>query len=98
IRAVQSFEQGWRKIPGHIERQMLFLKAMKKGVKKLLPCWEIRGCSPQARQACPAWEFRVGHLCWYINGTICRGKVQESWKKKIAACRECKVFHQNLET
>ena len=34
LKAVQSFEQGWRKIPVHVERQMLFLLAMKKGVGK----------------------------------------------------------------
>ena len=38
LRSVQSFEQGWRKVPVHIERQMLFLQAMKKGTKNLLPC------------------------------------------------------------
>ena len=30
IRAVQSFEQGWRRIPTHVERQLLFLVYMKK--------------------------------------------------------------------
>jgi len=27
LKAIQSFEQGWRNIPVHIERQMLFLLA-----------------------------------------------------------------------
>ena len=35
VRAVQSFEQGWRNIPAHVERQMLFLLAKEKlGVGK----------------------------------------------------------------
>jgi len=25
LKAIQSFEQGWRKVPGDIEQQMLFL-------------------------------------------------------------------------
>jgi DNA-binding XRE family transcriptional regulator len=29
-KAVQSFEQGWRKIPAHMERQALFLLPLKR--------------------------------------------------------------------
>jgi hypothetical protein len=96
VRAVQSFEQGWRKVPSHAERQMLFLSAAKKGFENMLSCWEIRGCSPQARQACPALEMRVGQLCWFISGTLCQGKVQRSWAQKIRICRECRVFAANV--
>jgi hypothetical protein len=98
LRGVQSFEQGWRKIPVHIERQVLFLQAMKKrGEGKIRTCWEIRGCLPQARQACPAWEFRAGYFCWFISGTICQGKPQESWRKKMKVCRKCEVFARNIK-
>ena len=93
LRGVQSFEQGWRKVPVHIERQMLFLGALKnKTNREILPCWEIRGCPLPLRQACPAWEFKVGQFCWFINGTICRGKPQESWSKKMNFCRRCPMF------
>jgi len=101
LKAIQSFEQGWRKIPVYVERQMLFLLAMKKGGgKDSLPCWQIRHCPLPLRQNCPAWEFHVGHLCWFINGTICRGKPQESWHKKMKICRKCIVFasKMNLES
>jgi len=96
IRAVQSFEQGWRKVPSHVERQILFLLAMKKGIKNLRPCWEIRKCAVERRQACPAWEFRVGHLCWFISGTLCRGKALGSWGQKIKVCKKCKTFATNV--
>lgn len=92
VRAVQSFEQGWRKVPIHVERQMLFLSAVKKGFDNMVPCWEMRGCSLQVREVCPAWEFRVGRLCWFINGTLCQGKAQRSWAQKIRICRKCRVF------
>lgn len=93
LKAVQSFEQGWRKVPLHIERQMLFLMSTKqRAPKDSRPCWDIRHCSPEIRQACPAWEFNVGHLCWFINGTICHGKAQGSWVKKMKVCRTCEVF------
>lgn len=96
IRAVQSFEQGWRKIPSPVERHVLFLLAMKKGIKNLRPCWEIRKCAVESRQACPAWEFQVGHLCWFISGTFCQGKALGSWGQKIRVCRKCKTFSANV--
>jgi len=98
-KAIQSFEQGWRNIPLHTERQLLFLMALKCGEgKKVRPCWIIRRCSDETRHQCPAWEFQAGHLCWFINGTICRGKVQESWQKKMNLCRECGVYLSLLQS
>src|SRR5512139_3570539 len=80
LKAVQSFEQGWRGIPAYVERLALFLLATKMGTReRLTPCWEIRRCSPEMREMCPAWEFKSGHLCWFINGTICQGKTRMSW-------------------
>lgn len=98
LRAMQSFEQGWRKVPVYIERQLLFLWALKKrGERDVLPCWKIRGCPSQTRRSCPAWEFEAGYLCWFINGMICRGKPQESWSRKMEICRECGVFAANMK-
>jgi len=45
------------------------------------PCWEMRGCSLKTRTACPAWEFQLGHICWFINGTICQGSPAENGAK-----------------
>ena len=98
IKAIQSFEQGWRVIPAYVERQVLFLLSLKMGThERVSPCWEVRGCSPQMREACPAWEFKSGHLCWFINGTICRGKPRSNWKQKIVLCKKCKVFVSLIE-
>lgn len=95
LKAIQSFEQGWRNIPVHAERQILFLWAMKRaGEKKLANCWEIKKCLPQQRESCPAWEFHSGHLCWFINGTICQGQPAGSWQKKIKLCQRCPVFKE----
>ncbi len=97
LKAVQSFEQGWRKVPVHIERQALFLISNRRGgTRKSRPCWDIRGCSPENREACPAWEFNLGHLCWFVNGTICRGKTQGGWPQKMKVCRSCEVFDQAI--
>lgn len=92
-RAVQSFEQGWRKVPSLVERQMLFLFYVKLVPKaKIRPCWHTKKCETKTRKTCPAWEFRAGHICWFINGTICGGKIQENWNKKMQLCRQCEVF------
>jgi DNA-binding XRE family transcriptional regulator len=93
LKAIQSFEQGWRNIPVHIERQVLFLLALKNlPHKENSLCWVIRKCPIGTKQNCPAWLFQAGNLCWFINGTICRGRPQESWQKKIRICRQCEVF------
>ncbi len=93
LRAVKSFEQGWRNIPVHAERQILFLLAMNKNdSRKGKSCWTTRKCSQEIKGKCPAFEYNLGHLCWFINGTICHGDAQEDWHKKMDMCRKCDVF------
>ncbi len=94
LKAVQSFEQGWRKVPGYVERQILFLLAMKESQRQRRPCWVVRACPAEVREMCPAWEFSSGHLCWFISGTMCQGEVQESWHEKMTICRKCRVFQE----
>ncbi len=96
-KAVQSFEQGWRNIPVYIERQVLLILALKyRASKKSKPCWLKRNCPLERRQDCPAWQFDAGHLCWFINGTICEGLPQGSWKKKMKLCQVCEVYRSIL--
>ena len=96
-RAVQSFEQGWRDIPAGAERQLLFIISLKKSSDAIgVPCWETQDCPLEWKENCAAWEYKVGHFCWFINGTFCQGKSQENWEKKIKLCRQCKVFQSML--
>jgi len=98
LKAIQSFEQGWRKVPVHIERQMLFLLTfLKEKTQDPRPCWDIQNCPLETRRSCPAGEFDVGHLCWFINGTICEGSVQKNWSEKIQICRPCEIFKPILD-
>ncbi len=93
LKAVQSFEQGWRKIPIHTERQSLLLLALKESrVNRKSPCWTVKHCPIETRRKCPAWEFSAGQLCWLINGTNCQGEAQRSWVSKMKICRKCEVF------
>ena len=93
LKAVHSYEQGWRSIPPAVERQMYFLvtrhKANTYGKKY---CWKIKKCPPEVKTQCPAWEFQTGDLCWFVNGTICDGKIHKKWEDKMKICRTCKVF------
>lgn len=93
-KAIQGYEQGWRFVPPHVERQIFFLlsRRRQKGGTVPAPCWEIKKCPPERREQCPAWEFQAGELCWFINGTICECQAQKNWKEKMVICRECEVL------
>lgn len=93
IKAIHSYEQGWRTIPAHVERQMLFLlsRKMRHGAAQK-NCWEVKDCPDKRKESCPAWEFEAGELCWFINGTICDGTVHRNWKEKMTLCKKCGVY------
>jgi hypothetical protein len=98
LKAVQSYEQGWRSIPAHAEGQILLLLSLKGGRKGREDCWAAMKCPVERRRDCPAWEFKAGKLCWFINGTMCEGKAQGSWAAKIKICRSCKVMVSLLDS
>ena len=98
VKAISSYEQGWRPVPGHIERQIYFLLASKQGIaEKVKPCWEVKNCPEQRRLCCPAWEFQAGKLCWFISGTICECNARGSWTEKMEVCKECQVLGAILD-
>ncbi len=98
VRAVHSYEQGWRSVPPHVERQVLFLVSRKMyGTRKQSPCWKVLSCDREIRKSCPAWEYRIGDLCWFISGTNCKGAVQICWEEKMELCRECVMMRPLLE-
>ncbi|MEH0018318.1 MAG: helix-turn-helix transcriptional regulator [Desulfobacter sp.] len=92
IKAIHSYEQGWRKIPHHVERQLLFLISRVAGSGTGEKCWDINQCPENRLEKCPAWEFQAGDLCWFINGTKCSGEAHHSWENKMEECRTCNVF------
>lgn len=97
VKAIYSYEQGWRSIPTHVERQMFFLLSRKRGNRALAKhCWTIKKCPPKRRKECPAYEYNAGRFCWLVNGTICECKAQKNWKEKMKICRECIVMNDLL--
>lgn len=98
LKAIHSYEQGWRGIPAHVERQVYFLiSRMDSPGESEQPCWEVRGCPDEVRRKCPAWEFGSGQLCWFINGTFCDGTRHKDWQEKMDICRSCSIFKTFLE-
>jgi putative transcriptional regulator len=95
VKAIHSYEQGWRSIPIHAERQIYFLLSRINGsTENQVPCWVKKKCPFEQKSQCPAWEFQVGDLCWFINGTICQGVVHKDWREKIKICKSCECFPQ----
>ena len=98
VKAIHSYEQGWRKVPGHVERQIYFLLSRvleQTGEKK--KCWDLLKCPEEQMIQCPAYEFNSGDMCWFVNGTRCKGKTYDSWEKKMEECRRCDIFLKQCE-
>ncbi|PID72219.1 MAG: transcriptional regulator [Desulfobulbus propionicus] len=97
LKAVQSYEQGWRPIPAHIERQLYFflVNQRKSEPAKRKDCWTQKKCT--CKKACPAWEFQAGHLCWFLSGTLCDCTAEKSWKEKISICRDCSILNNLIQ-
>ena len=97
LKAIHSYEQGWRTVPPHVERQMFFLVSrLAENRESRKPCWWIKKCTTEQKKKCPAWEFKAGKFCWFINGTLCEGQVQKDWKEKMKICRSCEVLRSML--
>jgi DNA-binding XRE family transcriptional regulator len=97
LKAVHSYEQGWRSVPPHVERQLFFLLSMmRRHNKDQKSCWVIKKCPSELKKQCPAWDFQAGRLCWFINGTICEGVVQKNWREKMKICRTCEILSSLL--
>ena len=97
-KAIQSFEQGWRNVPAHVEREMLLLLALKTNNNKTVqPCWKTKNCPAEWRVKCIVWELKAGNLCWFLSGTHCRGKVHECWEDKLHICRSCSVYRSMFD-
>jgi hypothetical protein len=96
LKTIHSYEQGWRTIPTHIERQLYFLLINQRGRKdSLKPCWEQKLCN--VKEQCPAWEFQSGHLCWFLCGTLCECTHNVSQKEKLEICKSCNIFTELLK-
>jgi DNA-binding XRE family transcriptional regulator len=96
-RAIQSYEQGWRPVPAHVRKMALFLLCVNRRHKgRVVPCWQIRKCSPRDRAACPAYQLREGELCWLVTGDACPLADSLSSEEKAERCATCPVLMERL--
>lgn len=94
VRAVQSYEQGWRSCPPYVQKLagLLMYLDWRKTHARVQPCWKVRNCPQDKRRTCAAAQFKNGEFCWIITGNCCDGKKQKSWAAKLANCIQCPVM------
>lgn len=92
LKAVESYEQGWRPVPANIERLLYFLlfKLNSGALEGLEPCWTARACPPERQKGCSARLSNDGHYCWFLTGKVC----SPPWIEEggAQACRACTFF------
>ena len=98
LKAVQSYEQGWRQVPPHVERLLILETALHRGSDLLsIPrCWELHECDPSLRVHCPSYRIPHGGFCWFVTGTLCHGEPSAGWAAKRARCLKCTVLQMLL--
>ena len=97
-KAVQSYEQGWRRVSPRIMSQFLVLLALHRGrAKTLQACWRVRHCPVKIRNHCPAYLIAHGRFCWFIAGKKCTPSHKRN-ATYTATCMECRVIKQLLKT
>ena len=99
-KAVQSYEQGLRTVPPHVQRTsaLLLYTRWRKQHGQPAPCWTVAGCRPADRSRCPAYLQQAGDLCWMLSGTKCRGGKPSTPAAKLAQCQQCRVMKRWLKT
>lgn len=71
-----------RCIRNMIRREKVSIAGMRR-LLALIPCWSIRNCPEDARQACNAYR-QTDAPCWLASN--------RSWLCKSAECRSCEVY------
>jgi MerR family transcriptional regulator/heat shock protein HspR len=55
----------------------------------LLPCWDLKPCSAELREKCPAY-YNCNTICWMFPNTAC--KISER------ICKSCTVYLQSCDS
>ena len=60
VKAVHSYEQGWRKIPGSVERQAFFLYSRHRDThRRPIVCWSAKNCPLGSKTSVPRLGISV---------------------------------------
>ncbi len=104
VKAIQSYEQGWRNVPTRALLQLLVLLAIRRRRQvDAAPCWDIQRCSPELRKGCPSFTFGDGQLCWLVcaGGGKCRcmsGPGRRRADRELLPCMKCAVVRRLLRS
>jgi hypothetical protein len=92
LKAVESYEQGWRNVPSNVERMLYFLlfKLNEKSFAQESPCWTTTSCTDDMRKECVAYVTGEGHFCWFFTGGLCASAKASGIGERY--CYGCKVF------
>ena len=92
LKAVESYEQGWRGVPSNVERMLYFLlfKLNGKSFMRESPCWTSKSCSEESRKDCLAYVTGEGHFCWFFTGGLCASAKASGIGERY--CYGCGVF------
>jgi DNA-binding transcriptional regulator YiaG len=95
LKAVESYEQGWRKVPAHVERLLYFLifKLNEEEIRAEDPCWESKACPDDVRSKCVAFVAKEGRFCWFFTGKLC---AISKGSADGRGCYSCEVFMRML--
>ncbi len=55
-------------------------------------CWELAQCD---KTNCPAHE-EPSVMCWFLNGTLCKGEPCGQFPEKVEGCQKCSVYKKNV--
>ncbi|NOY83150.1 MAG: helix-turn-helix domain-containing protein [Kiritimatiellaeota bacterium] len=102
VKTIQSYEQGWRRVPTRALIQLLVLLAIHRRREiDTVPCWEIRNCSPEDREDCANFTVGDGQLCWFVSAGKCRcGLAQgdSDVNDDLLPCMACEVIRRLLRS
>ncbi len=96
VRTVQSYEQGARIIPAHVQQLLyLMVSRLSRGTRgRRSPCWQVRGCDPATKARCVAYLCKAEDICWLVTGTLCHGKPVGTMEAKLRECQKCAVIRR----
>ena len=97
-RAVQSYEQGWRKPPQPFATQLMTVLALHVGhPDHFTPCWSLTGCQDAKRGTCRAVTVGRGSFCWLLAGRACGKNKTEGGASGELPCIGCTVMRTLLD-
>lgn len=95
-KAVESYEQGWRKAPDALWKEFLLIIALKRGYPNgYKRCYEVMRCSPAVREACFCARNMRGLFCWATCQATCMRHLGGQGQT-IKDCLHCPVARQFL--